>query len=805
MNFDSVDIDGRLSVSVRDLKSMVVHNKKLNICHDFDLVFSDAVTGQEYNDENFQIPSGSSVIIKRVPAGSVPLDLACSGSFVNIAIKKTNEVKPSQPKIEEINFDDFGVDLCPALNGNLSCSDVDDVDKNICVGSERENIDTTRTSEPHNTGCQKLEASNVNEAIRRGAVHSGIEEDLLQTESKSDVPQFTKLELVIKTNASAMENGNFPSELKCSLCNTLFKEAVMIPCCQHSFCEKCIRLVLVEKARCPKCFSSKCRLEDLLPNVSLRQAIEHFLESQILISGSENAYHRYVPDGESGIQAKDVSCAVTNLQREPELADSPSATGRGSNQIVADCDSVIRNNTGSCVNHLGADNSLKSCTLPYKVKQIDAEVHGSAQPVDFKRRPLDLNEFAECHGESQPIHVEAEFSNKRKRGLWVDTSGADKSFIESGRNRKDRTCYMCGSPNHLIRDCPAALSPNPMLQQGALCGHAPPFWNGPSLAHGRPIANIYGNHGMMPFNATMAPTTQFAVPAYMPSMFGGIPAYGFDMEASCSGYTMMGGPRTPVGVNAGRLGRSRVLHHQDCEKKQKLSNINMSEQSYDDDEDENVNIKHRYDEAERLHDKKSHFSKERSVSFSEGSFTHWSHKRHWCYSNLDDDRHSFDKKYKKNSCSSYPCRERRPCYQLSEVEDMPSSSSWHGDERHKKHSRQSKKHNEREQFHSDSSWSRHAVKEKDGERKKLKSDVKRHNHKPDSCSESGLEPSYSSDRKKKQKEKDLSHGSRHSRHKSKSMDDEPSHDRWLMVKGSDEDHGEDYRYSERKSGYIKYS
>lgn len=53
--------------------------------------------------------------------------------------------------------------------------------------------------------------------------------------------------------------------------------------------------MLVEKARCPKCFSSKCRLEDLLPNVSLRQAIEHFLESQILISGSENAYHRYAP------------------------------------------------------------------------------------------------------------------------------------------------------------------------------------------------------------------------------------------------------------------------------------------------------------------------------------------------------------------------------------------------------------------------------------------------------------------------------------------------------------------------------
>lgn len=746
------------SISVRDLKSKVVHNKKLNICHDFDLVFSDAVTGQEYNDKNFQIPSGSSVIIKRVPAGSVPLDLACSGSLVNIAIKKTNEVKPSQPKIEEINFDDFGVDVCPAPKGNLSCFDIDDVDKNICIGSERENIDTARISEPHNTGCQNLEASNVNEAIRRGAVHSGIEEDLLRTESKSDVPQFMKLEQAIKTNPPAMENGNFPSELKCSLCSTLFKEAMMIPCCQHSFCENCIRLVLVEKARCPKCLSSKCRLEDLLPNVSLRQAIEHFLESQILISSSENAYHRYAPDGESGIQAKDFSCAVTNLQREPELPDSPSATGRGSNQIIADYDSIIRNNTGSCVDHLGADNLLKSCTLPQKVKQIDAEVRGSAHPADFKRSPVDLDEFAECHGESQPIHVEAEFSNKRKRGLWVDTSGAEKSFIESGRNRKDRTCYMCGSPNHLIRDCPAALSPNPMLQQGnaffpgAMRGYAPPYWNGPSLPHVRPFANIYGNHGMMPFNATMGPTTPFAVPTYMPSVFGSLPAYG--------GYTMTGGPRTPIGVNAGHLYRSGVFHHQDCEKKQKLSNTNTSEQSYDYNEDENVDIGHRYDEAERLHDRKSRFSKE---------------------------------------------RERRPCYQLSEVEDMPSSSSWHGDERHKKHSRHSKKHNEREQFHSDSSWSRQPVKEKDGERKKLKSDVKRHNHKPDSCSDSGLAPSYSSDRKKKQREKVPSHGSRHSRHKSNAMDDEPSHDRWLMVKGSDEDHGEDYHYSERKSGYIKYS
>ncbi|PQM37812.1 E3 ubiquitin ligase PARAQUAT TOLERANCE 3-like [Prunus yedoensis var. nudiflora] len=46
MNFDSVDIDGRTSISIRDLKSKIISHKNLNICQDTDLVFSDAITGQ---------------------------------------------------------------------------------------------------------------------------------------------------------------------------------------------------------------------------------------------------------------------------------------------------------------------------------------------------------------------------------------------------------------------------------------------------------------------------------------------------------------------------------------------------------------------------------------------------------------------------------------------------------------------------------------------------------------------------------------------------------------------------------------
>lgn len=44
---------------------------------------------------------------------------------------------------------------------------------------------------------------------------------------------------------------------------------------------------------------------------------------------------------------KDVSCAVTVVQREPEMPHSPSATGKGSNQVMAESfyDSLIRKNS----------------------------------------------------------------------------------------------------------------------------------------------------------------------------------------------------------------------------------------------------------------------------------------------------------------------------------------------------------------------------------------------------------------------------------------------------------------------------
>ncbi|KAE8664363.1 Detected protein of unknown function [Hibiscus syriacus] len=688
-NYDSVDIGGRPSISVRDLKSSIVQDKKLNLCQDFDLVFSDPISGQEYLNEDFQIPSGSSVIIKRVPAGA---------QFGSCKVFGTSDANKSKichlQNAETVDFDDFGADICPVPEGNLSCN----IDNRFCIGDEENHFELKSCSKQPVEDCHKFEGSDIIEAIPQGQILPG-------TKSKPDIELNTKLSAFPE-----MQSVDFPSELKCSLCDTFFKEAVLIPCCQNSFCEKCILHVLFEKLRCPKCFSTKCKAEDLLPNLSLRQATEQFLKSHIVINDPAKALERYAPDEESGIQVH---------------------AERGFNWLHAE----LKDGTASRVNsnHLLKDKISK---LPgHKLTE-------------------GMEDFEDFQGENQPIDEEAESNVKKKRALWVNTADVEKNYVEMARQKKgDRACYMCGSPGHLRRNCPAVSSSHPMLQSGnavfpgAMPAYVSPYWNRPYFPPIRAFANPYDPSPIMPLNSTM-------FPAYMPSMYGGF-----------GGFSRMGGTAAALKNNIDHQLYPSELDGQDYVKRR------------------------RYDEAEKAYDRKFYPDRERSGSFSEDSFNKNSLMENWHSRTVDKVVYSNDERLDRSS--RVAGENPKPYHHLgrsrSEVDDLPSISSRHSRERHEHGHRSSKKHDRREHCESDSSNKRRY-----SERKIVKhvSEKKHHIH-----SESSPEPDHSTNLRKTRREK-------HSGHKAKPAHDEMIHYRWQMASSrSDEDNQGKYRYHKRKKEY----
>ncbi|ORX53377.1 DWNN-domain-containing protein [Piromyces finnis] len=71
-----------------------------------------------------------------------------------------------------------------------------------------------------------------------------------------------------------------PDNLRCSLCEKLFKDAVSIPCCSESYCDECIRNHLLKESNsrmeCPNCHQEQSP-DNLVPNKTLRQAVEQYL------------------------------------------------------------------------------------------------------------------------------------------------------------------------------------------------------------------------------------------------------------------------------------------------------------------------------------------------------------------------------------------------------------------------------------------------------------------------------------------------------------------------------------------------
>ncbi|KAK4338602.1 hypothetical protein RND71_043089 [Anisodus tanguticus] len=736
-SFDSVDTDGRPSISLRQLREKIIRLKKLNNYQDFDLVFSDAISGEAYNDENFQIASGSSVIVKRVPAGTVPSAAKPPiGTMKDLGLKDADPVNHVGGQVNE--FDEFGADICPVAEGTFLNSDVEFGNDN-CWDFEKENLSGPRFQ------CQKLGSRDLGQAIQRGSNQSKIATKLPEPKTVDELT----LQKVVISNFPAVPNIGFPVELKCPLCNTFFKDAVMIPCCQHSFCEKCIRLALLEKAMCPKCLSIRCRVEDLLPNLSLRQAIEHFLESQMLDTWSENALRKYAPDGESGIQMKDVPCAVTVVQQKPEMPHSPSATGKGSNQVMAES---------------FYDSLMRKKSLSRKMQQMDGGRGRYANHWNFPSVPDDPED---CQGESKLLNL---------LHSHVQNEGGDMNFVSAGRVKKDRNCYMCGSPDHLIRDCAFASNRNPILQSGnamltgGFPGYPSPYWNCNTYSTPMPFANMYGNAGNAPFNACMVPPTPFAH-RYMRSVHGSMPLPG--------GIMRMGGMALPAGNGDDLpLNQYEYMGLQLAEDKGRIQYEKMGRGQYCQAES---NFKEPCPKNDREASGKIHKERERSTSRSDDSFVRKTHRKHL----------HVEKRRERSPHSSSASRDkvRRHSDRSNSVTDgFPSSSDRRRRESHQHHSWDSRKRHE-----CDSTLDHYQV----SDRKRGVNCHVRGSHQKHHPS-SALEPSSPVHQKARSKERGFGHDAKHSRHHARHSTNEVRDSKKRMSSGSYEDCRDGYHHKRKR-------
>lgn len=538
VEFNSVGVEGPF-ISVRDLKQKIAEHKNLSKCKDFDLLITDAETGEEYNDESISIPTNTSVIIKRVPAAQPKSAVVLPGveSVIKASSSKNTDKddvrnSPSLPNADMDGFGDFGVDLYADPEPCLPETCMDESDMAGMVNKKELERDRQRQSQGPSSGSQMFEAGDSGRALARGhyGKHSPINDNptydsiivkfpdrLVNAMRSDDMTLSRKLEAILPT----MPNSELPSELRCSLCREIFQGAVMIPCCQFSFCHECIRQVLVEKGKCPQCNSTKFKIDELLPNIALRQAIERFLESQVTISTAEDCATKHAPDGESGIQAK--AAASQALSHRQGLSEAKK--------------SILDNGEGVTV---------------YKV------------PQSFSHKDDVIT-----------MEFQAGKGKKRKKALPLSATDGVANFMASGKLKKGgRCCYVCGCPDHLARDCPdnsATYTQHGIFHAGGPMypGNIPAYgpnayWHGTSVPHVRPFPNMYGpTPPPFPFESPMMPVAPYAIPPYMPSIYSGVPIHCGFMRMGSVGHSLVTPSERP-------LSREEFLQLQDNERRRRL-------------------------------------------------------------------------------------------------------------------------------------------------------------------------------------------------------------------------------------------
>ncbi|XP_037807023.1 E3 ubiquitin-protein ligase RBBP6 isoform X2 [Lucilia sericata] len=270
LDYDTITFDG-LHISVADLKKAILQQKRLSKITDFDLQIINAQTKEEYQHESSLIPKNTSLIISRVPVA--------------------NQTKKS--------WDPTNRPVQPRIPSKVESADFD---LSKMEGSEEDKIQAMMlqsTAEYDPKSYQKIrgysQTGEVPSTYRCNKCKKGghwikncpyiISKEHTVEKRTTGIPKSFRDKddraLMIESQEPVVEEDKkqeIPEDLICGICNDLFVDAVMIPCCGSSFCDDCVRTALLESEdnECPDCKEKGSSPGSLIPNRFLRNSVNAF-------------------------------------------------------------------------------------------------------------------------------------------------------------------------------------------------------------------------------------------------------------------------------------------------------------------------------------------------------------------------------------------------------------------------------------------------------------------------------------------------------------------------------------------------
>ncbi|XP_037956931.1 E3 ubiquitin-protein ligase RBBP6 isoform X2 [Teleopsis dalmanni] len=269
-DFDTITFDG-LHISVGDLKKAIIHQKRLGKVTDFDLQITNAQTKEEYADDSVLIPKNTSLVIARIPLTNAQkksthlyteavlpnITTKVDGTSLDLSKMTGTEEEKIQEMIHQstVDYDPKSYQKVRGQNMNSEVPASYRCNKCKKGGHWIKNC-------PLNSNKEHMEV-----AVKR---NTGIPKSFRNKEEKA-------IEVEVEPKVTE-KITHIPDDLICSICNDIFVDAVMIPCCGSSFCDDCVRSALLESEdnECPDCKERGSSPGSLIPNRFLRNSVNAF-------------------------------------------------------------------------------------------------------------------------------------------------------------------------------------------------------------------------------------------------------------------------------------------------------------------------------------------------------------------------------------------------------------------------------------------------------------------------------------------------------------------------------------------------